>query len=64
MEGIQSNVSDIVVFVGEELSKNVDAERRPTTIRLDVEYCENRLVKDRVADILRGVRVGSDLGND
>jgi hypothetical protein len=64
MEGIQSNVSDVVVFVGEEFPEDVDAECRPAAICLDIEYCENRFVKDRVADILGGVRVGSDLDND
>lgn len=36
-EGVQSNVSDVVITVRQELSENVDAEHAKTRIRFDVQ---------------------------
>jgi hypothetical protein len=60
-KGVEGDVANVVVAVAEELSENVDRHHPQTAVRLNLENRQDRLVKDRVSDVLGRLGVGGDL---
>lgn len=52
---------DVVISVPQELSKNIDRHHSQSILRLDFQNSKHSFVKDRVSNILRRLRVSSNL---
>ena len=63
-QGVESDISDVVISVRQELSQDVYTEYAKSRIGFDVKDCKYRFVQDGVANIFRGIGVGSNLGED
>ena len=61
-EGVEGDVANVVVAVGEETAEDVDGEHAQSRLTLDFHDREHGLVQDRVADVLGCVRVGGHTG--
>jgi len=63
-KSVERDVANVVVAVAEELAEDVDGHDAQAAVGFDVEDREDRLVQDRVADVLGRLGVGRDLGED
>lgn len=61
-QGIESNISNVIVSVGQELSKNIDTEHAESRIGLDIKNREYCFVQNRISNVFRRVGIGRNLG--
>lgn len=52
---------DVVVPIRQEFSEDVDCHHPQPTVRLNLQDGQDRLVQDRISNVLCRVCVGSDL---